>query len=207
MHRRRTAATAAVAGVLLAVPGLAGCGNDGLTAGTAAVLDGRRIPVDAVADRVAALRQAPGGASADAWQEASRGADGPVRRAVADLVLDAVVARAVAERGPAVGPAEVAAARAEEEQRYGGAERLARALAARGVPGGAIDDYVRRRLGIRRLAAAAGLDADSPAGDAAVRFALASTATTLHLRVNPRYGTWDPDHATLTPTTHPWLAG
>ncbi|WP_327680177.1 hypothetical protein [Kitasatospora sp. NBC_00458] len=197
MHRRRTA----VAGALLAAAALTACGSPGLTAGTAALLGGRRIPVGAVEARVAELRHVTGGASADARHEP----DGLVRRAVTDLVLDAVVARAVAERGPAVGAAEVAAARAAEEERYGGGEPLVRALAALGVPGGAIDDYVRRRLGIRRLAAAAGEDAGTPAGDRAVRRALAAAATALQLRVNPRYGTWDPDHVTLAPTTHPWL--
>ncbi|MFC5665293.1 hypothetical protein ACFP3U_20200 [Kitasatospora misakiensis] len=206
MHRRRTATTtvvAAVTGLLLAAPGLAGCAGDPLTAGTAAVLDGRRIPVDAVQARVAALRHTPGGVSADARWEA----DGPVRRAVTDLVLDAVVARAVADRGPAVAPAEVATARVEEERRHGGAGRLARALAARGVPAEAIDDRLGRELGIRRLAAAAGADADTPAGDAAVRRILAATADALHLRVNPRYGSWDPEHATLAPAARPWLTG
>ncbi|WP_052709115.1 hypothetical protein [Streptomyces sp. NRRL S-495] len=212
MHRRRTTTTtrtttitratsratrtaAVVVVVLFAMPGLAGCGGGGLTPGTAAVLDGRRIPVDAVEARVAALRQAPGGVSADARWET----EAPARRAVTELVLDAVVARAVADRGPAVAEAEVAAARAEEERRLGGAGRLARALAAQGVPAGAIDDRLGRELGIRRLAATAGADADTPAGDAAVRRILAATATALHLRVNPRYGTWDPDRAALAP--------
>ncbi|MFF7593171.1 hypothetical protein ACFZCK_37445 [Kitasatospora purpeofusca] len=190
-----TKTTTAVVAVLFALPGLAGCGGGGLTPGTAAVLDGRRIPVDAVEARVAALRHAPGGVSADARWET----EGPARRAVTELVLDAVVARAVADRGPAVAEAEVAAARAAEERRLGGAERLALALAEQGVPAEAIDDRLGRELGIRRLAAAAGTDADTPAGDAAVRRILAATATALHLRVNPRYGTWDPDRAALAP--------
>ncbi|MFE6751903.1 hypothetical protein ACFVGM_39150 [Kitasatospora purpeofusca] len=190
-----TTTTAVAVAVLLAVPGLAGCGGGGLTPGTAAVLDGRRIPVDAVEARVAALRHAPDGVSADARGET----EGPARRAVTELVLDAVVARAVADRGPAVAESEVAAARTEEERRLGGAGRLARALAEQGVPAGAIDDRLGRELGIRRLAAAAGADAGTPAGDAAVRRILAATADAHHLRVNPRYGTWDPDRAALAP--------
>ncbi|MFJ8433695.1 hypothetical protein ACIQ9P_20585 [Kitasatospora sp. NPDC094019] len=200
---RATKAVAAAVGALFCLPGLAGCGGDGLTPGTAAVLDGRRIPVDAVQARVAALRRAPGGVSADARWET----EGPARRAVTELVLDAVVARAVAERGPAVADTEVAAARAEEERRLGGAGRLARALAAQGVPAEAIDGRLGRELGIRRLAATAGADADTPAGDAAVRRILAATATTRHLRVNPRYGTWDPERAALAPVVRSRPAG
>ncbi|AUY50071.1 hypothetical protein [Streptomyces sp. CB01881] len=197
MHRRT-----AVAGVLLAASALAACGGGGLTPGTAAVLDGRRIPVGTVEARVAELRHTAGGASADAREEP----DGLARRAVSDLVLDAVVARAVAERGPAIGTAEVTAARTADEERYGGAGALARALAARGVPGSGIDDYYRRRLGITRLAAAAGQDADTPAGDATVRRALAAAATALHVHVNPRYGSWNPDQVALLPDAPPWLA-
>ncbi|SDT65602.1 hypothetical protein SAMN05216371_3437 [Streptomyces sp. TLI_053] len=194
---RATRTVAAAIGALCFLPALTGCGGDGLTPGTAAVLDGRRIPVDAVEARVAALRHAPGGVSADArWRT-----EAPARRAVTELVLDAVVARAVAERGPAVADTEVAAARAEEERRLGGAGQLARALAAQGVPAEAIDDRLGRELGIRRLAATAGADAGTPAGDAAVRRILAATATAGRLRVNPRYGTWDPDRAALAPVT------
>ncbi|MFD0280011.1 hypothetical protein ACFVHB_39860 [Kitasatospora sp. NPDC127111] len=197
MHRRT-----AVAGVLLAASALTACGGGRLTAGTAAVLDGRRIPVGAVEARVAELRHPAGGASADARQQP----DGLARRAVADLVLDAVVARAVVDHGLAVGGAEVAVARATDEERYGGAGVLARALAAQGVPGSGIDDYYRRRLGIRHLAAAAGQDAGTSAGDATVRLALADAATALHLRINPRYGTWNPTRVALLPDTPPWLA-
>ncbi|WP_406202510.1 hypothetical protein OH807_24365 [Kitasatospora sp. NBC_01560] len=197
MHRRT-----ALVGALLAASALAGCADGGLTAGAAAVLDGRPIAVGAVQARVAELRHAAGGASADAEQQP----DGPARRAVTDLVLDAVVARAVADRGLAVGPPEVAAARAADEQRYGGAAALARALAAGGVPGSGIDASYRRRLGIRVLAAAAGQDAGTPEGDATVRLALAGTAAALHLRINPRYGTWDPERVALLPETPPWLA-
>ncbi|MEU6232578.1 hypothetical protein [Kitasatospora sp. NPDC047058] len=197
MHRRTV-----VAGVLLAASGLTACGGGGLTAGTAAVLDGRRIPVRAVEARVAELRDPAGSASADARQQP----DGPARRAVADLVLDAVVVRALADHGLTVGSGEVAAARATDEARYGGAGALARALAAQGVPGSGIDDYYRRRLGIRHLAAAAGQDADTPAGDATVRLALADAATALHLRINPRYGSWSPIQAALLPDTPLWLA-
>ncbi|MFJ9949326.1 hypothetical protein [Kitasatospora sp. NPDC091207] len=197
MHRRT-----AVVGVLLAASALSACGADGLTPGTAAVLDGRRIPVGVVEARVAELRRTAGGASADAGQQP----DGLVRSAVTDLVLDAVIARAVADRGLAVRDDEVVAARTAEQDRYGGAGPLARVMAARGAPGAGIDDYFRRRLGVSRLAAAAGQDAGTPAGDTAVRRALADAAAALHLRVNPRYGTWSADRVALLPDAPPWLA-
>ncbi|MFF2045827.1 hypothetical protein ACFVVX_35935 [Kitasatospora sp. NPDC058170] len=196
MHRRT-----AVVGVLLAASVLTACGGDGLTAGTAVVLDGRRIPIGAVEARVSQLRDGTGGASTDAREQP----DAPARQAVTDLVLDAVVARALSDRRLTVTGAEVAAARAAEQERFGGAGQLSRALAGEGVPEGAIDAYYRRQLGLRRLAAAAGQDATTPAGDAVVRRALADAAIALHLRVNPRYGTWDPEHVALLPDNPPWL--
>ncbi|MFG3050271.1 hypothetical protein ACGFZP_04850 [Kitasatospora sp. NPDC048239] len=196
MHRRT-----AVVGVLLAASALTACGGGGLTAGTAAVLDGRRISIGAVEARVAQLRDGTGGASTDARERA----DAPARQAVTDLVLDAVVARALSDRRLTVTGAEVAAARAAEQERFGGAGQLGRVLAGEGVPEGAINAYYRRQLGLRRLAAEAGQDATTLAGDAVVRRALADAAIALHLRVNPRYGIWDPEHVALLPDNPPWL--
>ncbi|MGW6917570.1 SurA N-terminal domain-containing protein [Kitasatospora sp. NPDC054939] len=198
--RRRTVA-AAVAGAVLAAAVLAGCAGGGLSGGTAVVLDGRRVPVGAVEARVAQLRHAAGGGSADARAQP----DGLARRAVAELVLDAVVARAAADRGLVVTDAEVAAVRAAEGLRHGGPEQLAAALARQGIPASGIDDHLRQQLGIRRLVDATGPDAGTPVGDAAVRAALADAAGALHLRINPRYGTWDARRSVLLPDTPPWF--
>ncbi|MGW4895497.1 hypothetical protein ACWEQL_25005 [Kitasatospora sp. NPDC004240] len=198
MHRR-TAVRAA--GALIVTTVLAGCGQDGLAGGTAAVLDGRRIAVGTVEARVAELRQATTGGSADAREQP----DGLARRAVTELVLDAVVARAVADHGLTITDGDVAAARTAEELRYGGGGQLLLALTRQGIPSAGVDDYLRQQLGIRRLAEAAGQDADTPVGDATVRRALADASTALRVRINPRYGTWEPDRVALLPDSPPWL--
>ncbi|MCX5211083.1 hypothetical protein OG689_17600 [Kitasatospora sp. NBC_00240] len=183
---------AAVAG--LGVLLLCSCGGP-VQAGAAAVLDGERISLTAVQERVAELRTVTAASPGDA----EAGAEGLARRAVTQLVLDALVSRALADRGLSVGAGEAAAARAADQAWAGGAAQLEQLLAARGVPATEVDRYYLQQVGIRRLAAARGQDAGTEAGDTEVRRALAEAADALHVRVNPRYGSWDAQRVVLTP--------
>ena len=167
--------------------------------GAAAVLGGERISLAAVQARAAELRAAASGPSGDADPSAGPEADGLARQALSELVRDALVARALTDRGLRVSAGEVAGARAADQAVAGGAAQLGRVLARRGVPAEGIDAYYRQQAGIRRLAAAQGLDAGTEAGDAAVRRALADAALALHVRVSPRYGRWDPQQVALLP--------
>ncbi|MFI6443335.1 SurA N-terminal domain-containing protein [Kitasatospora sp. NPDC050543] len=190
----------AVAAVALAAALLAGCGATS-PAGTVAVVGGARIGYASVQARVAELRSAAATGSGDATGEA----DGLARRAVAELVLDALLAGALADHGLTVTDGEVAAARAAERQRLGGEEQLERALIRQGVPAGRIDTYYRRQLAVGGLAAADGQDAGTPSGQVAVRRALAAAAGGRHVRINPRYGSWDAGRASLAPDAPLWL--
>ncbi len=167
------------------------------------MLGGERISLAAVQARAAELRAAASGPSGDAdpsaGPEAGPEADGLARQALSELVRDALVARALTDRGLRVSAGEVAGARAADQAVAGGAAQLGRVLARRGVPAEGIDAYYRQQAGIRRLAAAQGLDAGTEAGDAAVRRALADAALALHVRVSPRYGRWDPQQVALLP--------
>ena len=169
--------------------------------GSAAVVGGERISLATVQARAAELRTATTGPSGDAGTGPGVGAEaeGLARRALSELVRDALVARALADRGLRVAAGEVVGARAADEAAAGGAVQLARGLARRGVPAAGIDTYYRQQAGIRRLAAAQGLDAGTEAGDAVVRRALADAALALHVRVSPRYGTWDAQQVALLP--------
>ncbi|WP_371479811.1 hypothetical protein [Kitasatospora sp. NBC_00315] len=198
MNRRVAVALAAV---LLAAASLTSCGGP-LQAGAAAVVGGERISLADVQARATGLRAAaaaePGGTGELA------------QRAVAELILDALVARALADRGLSVAAGDVADARAQDGVGAGAsgpagadAVRLDRLLALRGVPATGADGYYRQQAGIRLLAAAQGLDAGTGTGDAAVRRALAEAATGLGVRVNPRYGRWDAQRAALVPAGAP----
>ncbi|MFC8449608.1 SurA N-terminal domain-containing protein [Kitasatospora sp. NPDC057223] len=192
---RRTA----LAGVLLCPAVLLTSCGGAVQPGAAALVGGERISLATVQARAAGLRTAAAGPSGDAGTGAGADADGLARRALSELVRDALVARALADRGLRVTAGEVAGARAADQAAAGGAAQLARVLARRGVPAEGIDTYYRQQAGIRRLAAAQGLDAGTEAGDAAVRRALADAALALHVRVSPRYGRWDVQQVALLP--------
>lgn len=198
MNRR----TALVGVLLCPAVFLTSCGGP-VRPGAAAVVGGERISLATVQARAAELRTATAGPSGDAGTGPGPGvgaeAEGLARRALSELVRDALVARALADRGLRVTAGEVAGARAADQAAAGGAVQLARGLASRGVPADGIDTYYRQQAGIRLLAAAQGLDAGTEAGDAVVRRALADAALALHVRVSPRYGTWDAQQVALLP--------
>ncbi|WP_354642073.1 SurA N-terminal domain-containing protein [Kitasatospora camelliae] len=197
---RRRAAAATTAALAAAV--LSACGAEPPHQGAAAVVGGERIPIATVDARVAAVRDAAAGQ--DGGPRAERA--GLARRTVAELVLDRVIARAMADRGLTVSDAEVADARGGDAKLLGGEDALSRELLLKqSVPAEGIDAFYRQQLSIRKLASAAGQDARTPTGDAAVRQALVAAGSALSIEVNPRYGHWDPKQIGLTETVEDWL--
>lgn len=206
MNRR---AAVALAGLLVALaPLTASCGA-AVQVGAAAVVDGERISLADVQARAVGLRAVVAPSPGETGPEAAD----LTRRAVSELILDALVVRALADHGLSLAAADVAAARAAD--RAGAADRAApggdggeavridRLLALRGVPAAGADGYYRQQAGIRLLAAARGLDAVTGPGDAVVRRALAEAAAELRVRVNPRYGRWDARRVALVPAEDP----
>ncbi|WP_441250572.1 SurA N-terminal domain-containing protein [Kitasatospora sp. McL0602] len=192
----------AAAGVLLAVAALTACGGGAAHQGSAAVVGGQRISIATVETRVAQLRTAvasqPGGPRTEPA--------GLTRRMVAELVLDQVVDRALADRQLEVTAGEIAQARDADAKLVGGADALGRELLLKqAVPAADIDSFYRQQLGIQKLAGASGKDARSSEGDAAVRTALAAAGTELNIEVNPRYGQWNPQQISLVDAPDAWL--
>ncbi|WP_371498796.1 SurA N-terminal domain-containing protein [Kitasatospora sp. NBC_00374] len=196
---RRLAGTAA--GLSLAAL-LTACGSTPAHQGAAVVVGDERITVAAVEAKVTAVRDAaaaqPGGSRAERA--------GLARRTVAELVLDRVIARALADRGVSVADTEIVQAREADAKLLGGPDALERELLGKqGVPATGIEDFYRQQLGLQKLAAADGQDARSAAGDAAIRKALVTAGTALRIEVNPRYGHWDPAQIGLTDAPEDWL--
>jgi hypothetical protein len=192
-----------VAGVLLAAAALSACGGAPAHQGAAAVVGDERIPISTVQARVTALRDATVVAAAGG---AVPEENGLARRTVAELVLDRVIARALADRGLSVSEGEVDQQRAADAKMLGGDAALQRALVLRqGVDAAAIPSFYRQQLGIKKIAAAQGQDAQTPAGDAVVRKALAEAGGALRIDVNPRYGRWDPQRIALVDAVADWL--
>ncbi|PBC78092.1 SurA-like protein [Streptomyces sp. TLI_235] len=197
----RPARTAA--GILLAAAVLTACGGSPAHQGAAAVVGDERIPIAEVQAKVSALRDAtaaaaPGGTGTEQA--------GLVRRTVAELVLDRVIARALADRGLSVTQGEIAEARRNDAQLLGGDAALERQLLLRqGVAAEDVPVFYRQQIGIRKIAAAAGQDARTEQGDAVVRKALAEAGRALKVEVNPRYGRWDPQKIALVDAATDWL--
>ncbi|MEV4556992.1 SurA N-terminal domain-containing protein [Kitasatospora sp. NPDC049285] len=196
----RTRRLRTAVGVALAAAALTACGTATPHQGAAAVVGGERITVAQVESRVAAVRAGMGPQTGAKSNEPA----GLARHAVSDLILDKVIARALVDRQLAISQSEIDAARAADTRTVGGEDRLAQLLLSRqGVPAAGIDGYYRQQLGIVKLAG--GQDPESSSGDAAIRKALATAGTALHIEVNPRYGAWDPAQIALTETTEDWL--
>jgi len=194
--------TRVAVGALLAAAALTACSGGTAHQGAAAVVGGRPISIATVESRVAELRTAaavqPGGPRTERA--------GLIRRTVAELVLNQVVAQAIADRRITVSDGEIDQVRDTETKLLGGENELQRELLLKqSVPAGDIDAFYRQQLGIRKLAAAQGQDARTAEGDAVVRAALAEAGTKLRIEVNPRYGHWDPKQVTLTDTVTEWL--
>ncbi|MFJ9522640.1 hypothetical protein ACIRPK_30875 [Kitasatospora sp. NPDC101801] len=189
-------------GVLLAGAGLAACGG-APHQGSAAVVGGAQITIASVESRVAGLRDA---VAAESGGEQTTERAGLVRRTVAELVLNQVVDRALADRQLTVTEGEIDEARASEAKLLGGTAELERELLFKqSVPAGDVSAFYRQQLGIQKLAAAQGKDARSAEGDAAIRAALTDAGAKLKIEVNPRYGRWDVQQIGLTNTVSDWL--
>ncbi|MEV4614421.1 SurA N-terminal domain-containing protein [Kitasatospora sp. NPDC049258] len=196
---RRLARTAA--GLSLAAL-LTACANAPAHQGAAAVVGDERITVAAVEAKITAVREAT--AAQPGAPRAERA--GLARRTVAELVLDRVLAKALADRGASVSDTEVAQARAADAKLLGGPSQLeGELLSKQGVPAVGIDDFYRQQLGLQKLATAAGQDPRAAGGDEAIRKALVTAGTALRIEVNPRYGHWDPQQIGLTDATEDWL--
>ncbi|AUG79382.1 hypothetical protein CFP65_4652 [Kitasatospora sp. MMS16-BH015] len=197
--RRRLAAAG---GVLLATAALSACGTGPAHQGAAAVVGGERISIATVESRVAELRTAVAAQQGGARTEPT----GLTRRMVAELVLDKVVAQALADRQLTVTPGEIADARDADSKLLGGSDALGRELLLKqAVPAAGIDGFYRQQLGIQKIAGAEGKDARTPEGDAAVRTALTTAGAELKVQVNPRYGQWDVKQISLVDAADAWL--
>ncbi|MER5863844.1 SurA N-terminal domain-containing protein [Kitasatospora sp. NPDC002040] len=189
--------------VLLAGATLAACGSGTPHQGSAAVVGGERISIAAVESRVTGLRDA---VAAESGGQRSTERAGLVRRTVAELVLNQVVDRALADRNLTVTDGEIADAREAEAEMLGGMAELQRELLFKqSVAAGDVDAFYRQQLGIRKLAAAAGKDARTSEGDAVVRAALTDAGAKLKIDVNPRYGHWDVQQIGLANTVSDWI--
>lgn len=183
--RRKSALVGVVA--LLAGLALSGCGPKEI--GAAAIVDGDPI-------RVQQLQDATTGYLA-VVPRADRG-DAQLR-ILERMILSRVIDRAARREDVSVSAGEVAAERQQILSSVGGRTRLVQALAEQQPPTvlapSYLDRWTRDRLLFGKLAEKLGGGQDptsAEAGEAAGN-ALVSSAKAMKVRVNPRYGTWNPE--------------
>ena len=208
MHRRRrTALLVSSAALLVAAPLLTGCGNDG-HAGTAAVVDGRRITVAQLQNRVQEIRDAlrrevP---NDQQYEQVVERTGGLSRSTLQTLVLDQVVHHAATKAGVRTGRKDIQQMRAGLERQAGGAKALEVSwLRQYGVAPKRLDDSLRTELEARKLAEKLGVDMNDQKGQAAFWKHVADTGRDMHIDMNPRYGTWDVRRNARVEAKAPWL--
>jgi outer membrane murein-binding lipoprotein Lpp len=202
LHRRRRTALL-LSAVIAAAPLLTACGNDAHP-GAAAVVDGRRITVAQLENRVSEVREAQRAAVPDEaqYQQVIAKTGTLTRDTLHNMVLDQVLQRAAQDAGVTVSRKEIQQMRAGLEQQTGGAKALETAwLQEYGIAPERLDENLRLQLEAQKLAAKLGTDTADPA----FWNALAKASQKLDVDLNPRYGTWDVQKSSRVDTKTPWV--
>lgn len=182
-HRPRRLLSALTA--LAAIYAVSACGP--AQVGTAAIVDGDAITVHQLQD------------DTQAYVSLLPATDKGVAqlRILEGKILSRVIDRAAATAGVSVSDGAVAAQRARDLSQVGGSrDKLIETLGQQQqvVPPAGIGRWVKDRLLFAQIAAkvANGGDPSSQAASAAAGEALRKAAASMKIRVNPRYGVWDP---------------
>jgi len=171
------------------VAALSACGPSQL--GAAAVVNSQRITVSDIQGTLKAVRDQQdryGLAHADP----SIAARNEVQRRVVELVFE----RAARDLGISVTDGEISDAIDAETKLLGGEEPFHQALAQANIAENQITDVFRQqvinsKIGLK-VAAQAGSKLTQDQIDSKVHDTLVATAKRLHIRINPRYGEFDP---------------
>ncbi|GHB16788.1 MULTISPECIES: SurA N-terminal domain-containing protein [Streptomyces] len=203
MHRRRRTAFLLSAALVTAAPLLTACGNDAHP-GAAAVVDGDRITVSQLENRVNEVRSAQRAATTGEaqYEQAIAKSGGLTRDTLHGMVLDRVLHQAAQDAGVTVTRKEVQSFRGELEKQAGDSKALEVAwLQQYGVAPERLDDNLRVQIEAQKLAAALGTDTSQPA----FWKALSEASKKMDVDLNPRYGDWDVEKSSRVDAKLPWL--
>ncbi|MFE1250562.1 SurA N-terminal domain-containing protein [Streptomyces sp. NPDC058766] len=202
MHRRRTALVLSAA-IAAAAPLLTACGNDAHP-GAAAVVDGQRITVSQLEERVGEVRAAQRAAVRDdaQYQQVIARTGTLTRDTLHTMILDRVLHHAAEDAGVTVSRKEIQRMRSGLEEQAGGAKGLeATWLQQYGIPPQRLEENLRLQLEAQKLAERLGTDTSRP------EFwkALSEASKQLNVDLNPRYGTWDVQKSSRADAKTPWV--
>jgi len=180
----------ALAGVVLAAGlALTGCGP--ATAGAAVIIDGQRVPISVIQDKVEAVTAARAQGGLEQIPP-----DVLAREQIQRLISHEVVVRAGAQRGITVSDGEIDKTIADLETQFGGEQAFQDQVTAQNIAPGDLRTFVQDFLTgdalTKDVSGGATSEAELAAAQEQINALLNETAQSLEVRVNPRYGVWDP---------------
>ncbi|MGY5032835.1 SurA N-terminal domain-containing protein [Streptomyces sp. 900116325] len=203
MHRRRRTALVVSAAMLVAGPLLSACGNQAHP-GAAAVVGGDRIEVSTVQAQVAEVRTAQRESDQSVQLISKSGQLG--RAKLHGLIFDRILDKAAADANVTVSRKEIQEMQQSAATQSGGEAQLRTTMLEQSwVAPEQIEAVLREQVQLTKLAQALGADLQQPAGQKAVGDALTAASKSLHIDVNPRFGTWDDKQTQLANYKAPWI--
>lgn len=193
----RTSRSVPAVALLAVLAGLTLTGCSDAKSGAAAVVNGDRIEISTLNNRVKEAvdaRESVGARPEPGVQE--------THDQLSQLVEQQVTDEAARRAKITVTATEIDDAKRQWEQ--GNGISLATAKAQDGVPADRVDAWVRTQLQQIKLLQAAGVPLNSQAVPAALARILNDTAKSMTITINPRYGSaWT--FGDIAPTVYPWL--
>jgi hypothetical protein len=206
MVRRRTAVSLAAAGLLLAAPALTACGSEPAHAGAAAVVGDHRIEESTLQSQVNDLRSAAAKSTQATQNFGSLNLSSEV---LSRLVEDQVLAKAMADARLTVTDNEVQKDHDAALAQFSGSEaQLDEYLLANyGVAPDSteIDHFFRRDVAAGEVIKSLGYQPGSDGGNTALSQEMVKVSQSLGVHINPRYGSWDPQKASIQAVKEPWV--
>jgi outer membrane murein-binding lipoprotein Lpp len=187
-----------VATMVLGVAVLTGCSDSPKLAGSAAVVNGKAIPVSAVSDRVDKVRaqiqvtdptlitQVP------SLMQISQ-------RAVDHFVLDALLAEVVIREGIKITDLDVSTYRDDIYTQYAKVTIEAQLASQNSVPADDVNGFMYEILVQRALMQKLAPGADKQTSTKALFDYLTNLSQELNVELNPRFGAWDPSNLMSKP--------
>ncbi|MER7758563.1 SurA N-terminal domain-containing protein [Streptomyces sp. NPDC097619] len=193
MHRRTALSVSAA--LLAAAPLLTACSGEARP-GTAAVVGGERITISALQAQTRDVR--------DAQNRSPHGAQlisdtaGLEKYKLNSMIQSLVLDRTAENAGITLTPRDLQEARKERIAQSGGlAEFESLALQKGGLAPSQIDRALRDQLILAKL--------NQKYGEGKIAAPASAAAKQLGVKINPRYGAWDPTQLTVGPFTTPWI--
>jgi outer membrane murein-binding lipoprotein Lpp len=204
--RRRWSASrtrlTAVGLVLVAGFALSGCSES--KAGAAATVGGDRIEISTLNAKVNHLEQAYEQRNASlAGTTAQLNAN---QAGLVQMIYSRIVDEAAARIGVSTNATQVLAARRQVEAQLGGPEALQNKFLQNMVLPDEIDDVLRSSLLRQGIAKARGINPAAPDAPEQIDAYLTEVANSMKIKLNPRYGAWDPATLSTKPAVYGWLS-